>query len=262
MSVARVAEQDVHLAVAAVHSLPDGELASEIEPERQPHQRDQPLELAGGQLERVDLVGQRGALGGAERSGTLSRDHPLPDAAGLPSAEPRQQLGWLGHGGRDSFQIELRSHGILLPDSAQARQARRSGGSSGPGGARSDRRTAASRSRGRMRKSSASSGVRALPSSQPAASAASRTSSAAEASSSRSGGAIGSTPTTPVPQNGSTTSSPGALLCSRSVRTTAFGFTAGPGTVDLAASSTSGMPRSASVRLPFSKNRMRSEAAR
>src|SRR5712664_2798210 len=296
VAVARVAEEDVHLAVAAVHRLPDGELAAEIEPERQPDQGDQPLELGGGQLEGVDLARERGALRGAQRSGAFSRHHPLPDAARLPRAQPRQQLGRLGHRGRDSFQVELRPHDILLPDSAHARQARKSGGSSGPAGARSDRRTAASRSRGRMRNSSASSGVPASPSSQPAASAASRTSSAAQASSSRSGGAIGSTPseaplespggatspsdgcryarsmspsrnlrpcarastpTTPVPQNGSTTNSPGALLCSRSVRTTPFGFTAGPGTVDLAASSTSGMPRSASVRLPFSKNRMR-----
>ena len=71
-----------------------------------------------------------------------------------------------------------------------------------------------------------------------------------------------STPTTPVPQNGSTTSSPAVLLWRRSVRTTAFGLTAGPVTVERAASSTSGMPRSISGRFPFSKNRMRSDAAR
>ncbi len=74
--------------------------------------------------------------------------------------------------------------------------------------------------------------------------------------------ALASPPATPEPQNGSTTSSPGAVLWAISVRTTVPGFTAGPGTPDLGASSTSGMPRSLRARLPFSKKRMRSLAAR
>src|SRR5207237_649706 len=84
---------------------------------------------------------------------------------------------------------------VILPrsSSAHARQLWSSCGSSGEGGARNERRSAASRSTGRMRKRSCNSGVGAPASSQPAASAASRTSGRASARASSTGGSLGST---------------------------------------------------------------------